>query len=251
MPFAEKSKILVKKGLAGATGNLYCGLHEFADMALVLHFLRGDDLFIDIGANIGSYSILAGAEVGAEVMAFEPVPVTFSILKENMALNNLGYKAQLYNNGVGNDNGVLRFTNSLDTVNHVIKDSNNQAGIAVDIVRIDDTVNIDKPCLIKIDVEGFETEVLRGMEHTLKNDHIKAIIIELNGLGSRYGYDESLIFETLKDLNYKLYAYEPFSKILKQVSSTATDNKIFIKDPSFVRERLASARPIKINGISF
>lgn len=56
LPFGEKNKILAKKGLTGATGNIYCGRHEFTDMAFPLHFLREDDLFIGIGANIGRYT---------------------------------------------------------------------------------------------------------------------------------------------------------------------------------------------------
>ncbi|MBP7950713.1 MAG: hypothetical protein KA004_13765 [Verrucomicrobiales bacterium] len=59
------AKLVVETGMTGATGNLYCGLHEFADMALVLHLLRPEDGFADIGANIGSYSVLASAVVGA------------------------------------------------------------------------------------------------------------------------------------------------------------------------------------------
>src|SRR5690606_35151161 len=58
-PYTEHSKIIMWKGLTGATGNLYCGLMEYDDMAFLLHFLRSTDLFIDIGANVGSYTILA------------------------------------------------------------------------------------------------------------------------------------------------------------------------------------------------
>src|SRR5208337_4657605 len=50
------SKLLVKNGMTGATGNIYCGLHEFADLAFLLHLLRPGDLFVDVGANIGSYT---------------------------------------------------------------------------------------------------------------------------------------------------------------------------------------------------
>ena len=58
-PFVGDTKLLVKKGLAGATGNIYTGLHEFYDMGFLLHFLRKDDLFFDVGANVGSYTVLA------------------------------------------------------------------------------------------------------------------------------------------------------------------------------------------------
>ncbi|MEJ7626598.1 MAG: FkbM family methyltransferase [Ferruginibacter sp.] len=75
--------------MAGATGNIYMGLHEFPDMGFLLHFLRSEDLFFDIGSNIGSYTILASGQVGAKTFAFEPVPSTFSALHKNILANNL------------------------------------------------------------------------------------------------------------------------------------------------------------------
>ncbi len=56
-------------------------------MSFVLHFLRNTDLFIDVGANLGAYSILASSVSGARTIAFEPVPHTFQLLKNNIALN--------------------------------------------------------------------------------------------------------------------------------------------------------------------
>lgn len=50
------AKLVVGNGMTGATGNVYCCLNEFADMGFLLHLLRKGDLFIDVGANIGSYS---------------------------------------------------------------------------------------------------------------------------------------------------------------------------------------------------
>ncbi|MEB3171773.1 MAG: hypothetical protein VKK43_10405, partial [Synechococcaceae cyanobacterium] len=81
------SKFLVKTGDKGLTGNIYTGLHEFPDMGFLLHFLRVDDLFVDIGANVGSYTILACCAVGARGVAFEPVPSTYKKLVENMRIN--------------------------------------------------------------------------------------------------------------------------------------------------------------------
>src|SRR6478609_823915 len=61
IPWVAGTKLVVRRGMTGATGNIYCGLHEFADMAFVLHALRPGDLFVDVGANIGSYTVLASA----------------------------------------------------------------------------------------------------------------------------------------------------------------------------------------------
>jgi hypothetical protein len=53
------AKLAVRRGMTGATGNIYCGLHEFAEMGFLLHLLRPGDVFVDVGANVGSYTVLA------------------------------------------------------------------------------------------------------------------------------------------------------------------------------------------------
>src|SRR5262245_43975458 len=74
VPFVGATRIFVGAGYTGANGNYYFGLHEFAHMAFVLHYLERDDLFVDVGANVGSYTLLASGAVGARTIAFEPVP---------------------------------------------------------------------------------------------------------------------------------------------------------------------------------
>ena len=58
-PWVNTSKFLVRAGETGLTGNIYGGLMEYADMAFLLHMLRPGELFVDVGANVGSFSILA------------------------------------------------------------------------------------------------------------------------------------------------------------------------------------------------
>ena len=89
IPWLNDSSFIASNGETGLTGNIYCGLHEFEDMAFIIHCLRKEDLFFDIGANVGSYTILAGAVCGAEVVSFEPVPSTFARLRHNIKINDL------------------------------------------------------------------------------------------------------------------------------------------------------------------
>src|SRR5262249_48606092 len=114
---ANGAKMLATPGMTGSTGNLYVGLHEFAEMAFLLHFLRPGDLFADVGANVGSYSVLAGAAVGADVIAFEPGEA-FPWLVRNLELNNLR-KAQARHMAVGAANGIVSFTSGKDTMNRI------------------------------------------------------------------------------------------------------------------------------------
>src|SRR5947209_1032427 len=59
VPFVQGSRLLVRRGMTGATGNIYTGLHEFEEMAFTLHLLRPGELFVDVGANVGVYTVLA------------------------------------------------------------------------------------------------------------------------------------------------------------------------------------------------
>lgn len=74
----------LEKGDTGLTSAYYVGLHEFEDMAFAIHLLREDDTFVDVGANLGSYSLLASGVTKANSIAFEPVPTTYNRLIDNI-----------------------------------------------------------------------------------------------------------------------------------------------------------------------
>ena len=244
--YTENARFIIKKGLAGATGNLYCGLMEYEDMAFLLHFLRSNDLFIDIGANVGAYTILASSEINAKTIAIEPVPSTYKNLMDNILINNIQEKVNALNIGLGSKNGKLKFTKSFDSVNHVATENETDT-IEVDIDTLD-TILLKEQCpiLLKIDVEGFETEVIKGADATLLNKSLKAIIIELNGSGQRYGYDERQIHNKLLEHGFKPYNYNPKTRQLMELETFGTHNTIYLRDKEFVEERIKSARKIKI-----
>lgn len=243
--FTENSKFLMWKGLAGATQNLYCGLHEFHDMGFLLHFLRPTDLFVDIGANVGSYTILSSAEIGAHTISIEPVPATFKSLEDNILINDMQDKVKPLNIGLGSAKGILKFTKSLDSINHVATEHETDT-IDVPIDTLDNVLEGSHPVLLKIDVEGFETEVLKGASKILSSLDLKAVIIELNGSGKRYGYDEKKIHDNFLAWGFLSYQYNPFERRLTPISTFGTHNTIYIRDMEFVQNRVTTARKIKI-----
>lgn len=245
-PFTEKAKLIVQKGMTGATGNLYCGLHEYNDMAFLLHFLREEDLFMDIGANVGSYTVLASGHIGAKTFSFEPVPSTFSHLVNNVSINKMSDKVKAFNLALGSQKGSINFTSTYDTINHVAKDVDTNT-ISVPVETVDNILVDQKiPILLKIDVEGFETEVIKGAGNTLQNNDLKAIIIELNGSGGRYDYDEKEIHHTLINAGFKPFLYNPKERQLTEVNQFGSYNTIYIRDTHFVAKRLTEAPQIKV-----
>lgn len=231
--------------MTGATGNLYCGLHEFQDMSFLLHFLRKEDLFVDIGANVGSYTILAGAHVEANTISFEPVPATYQWLLDNVIINKMQSRVTTINAAVGANPGTVRFTSMLDTVNHVAT-MEEKSFIEVPIDSLGNFLEDQSPRLMKIDVEGFETEVIHGAEMILRNQELKAIIIELNGSGSRYGYDEGKIIEKLNEHGFIQVSYDPLRRRLYKDESHGQHNSIFVRDFEFIIDRLKSSPKFRI-----
>lgn len=241
------SKLIISKGQTGATGNYYNGLHEFNDMMFMLHFLRIDEIFYDIGANIGVYTILASAEIGAKTYSIEPIPDTFNNLASNLIINNIQEKVYQLNVGVGDEEKVLFFTSNLDTVNHVVSSSDSEiASVSVKTILIDNISEQDKPILMKIDVEGFETPAILGAANTLSNPKLKALIIELNGSGLRYGYDDTEIHKKLLNYGFKPYNYLPRQRELIELDKYNSHNTIYCRDINFIKERLNSSPKIKI-----
>ena len=238
--------MIIKKSMTGATGNLYYGLDELNDMGFLLHFLRKEDVFIDVGSNVGSYTILASAEIGAKTISIEPVPSTFNFLTNNISLNNISGLVDAHNIALGGRNGSIRFTIHQDTVNHVAI-NNEKDSIEVQVDTLDSVIRERNPCLIKIDVEGYESEVLKGADITLKNHSLMALIVELNGSGRRYGFNDNDIHQKLIDNGFNPFKYDPFSRSLFSVEESHNQNIIYIRDVDFALQRVRAARKIKIS----
>jgi FkbM family methyltransferase len=253
--FTERTNLIVKKGMTGATGNIYLGLHEFNDMGFLLHFLRPNDIFFDIGANVGSYTVLASGHCKARTFCFEPIPSTFEALSKNIISNDIENLVEAKNLGLGDSDSTLTFTKTMDTVNHVMYNfeyTKKEDSIEVKVISADSLLEeTDCPSLIKIDVEGFETSVLNGMNEILKNVKLKAIIIELNGSGLRYGFDEMKIHQKLLNLSFKAYNYNPFTREIKLQNAHGDFNTIYIRDIEFINNRILNAEKINIFSESF
>lgn len=241
MPFVEDSVLVVEPGMTGATGNLYCGLHEFADMALVLHALRPGDLFVDVGANIGSYTVLAAKVAGAQCLALEPVPETFARLQRNLRINDIGSCVQAIQCAVGSGAGTLRFSADQDTTNRVVDQSYPGRTLDVPVESLDRLLAGRSPFLWKVDVEGFEREVLTGAVRSIHSPSLHAVLLE--------GEDAQIV-STMEAAGFTRGGYNPFSR---QVSCTgqveASNNHLWIRGLEEVSRRCREARRIAILGV--
>ncbi len=249
-PFIGNISFYARKGLTGITGNIYTGLHEFNDMAFLLHFLRPGDLFYDLGANAGSYTLLASGVCKARTIALEASSDTAALTEKNIILNQLQKRVTLLNVAAGATSGVLRFSKDGDTTNHIISDDEPQhtGAESVSVISVDSLSLNNPPALIKIDVEGYESEVLKGMTITLKQESLKAIIIELNGSGARYGFNEDEIHQLLLANGFMPQIYNAFRRTLSPITTFGQYNTIYCRDLSYIAERIASAPAFTMMG---
>jgi len=250
----DDSKFFAIRSEHGITGNIYTGLHEYQDMAYILHVLRGDSLFVDIGANVGSYTILASTVVGCKVYAFEPVLNTYEKLKNNISLNEANKKVHAFNMGLGNKESILTFTNNLNTKNRVVAKGNkskfkNKETVDIRVDKLDNIIKNETPSLLKIDVEGYELFVLKGAQTLLRKDCLHSIIVEINGNVSNYGnYDENDIQDFLQSYGYRPYSYDPLTRSLMSLDggNRYSKNTLFVKNIDFVKQKIESAPKFKV-----
>jgi len=249
VPFTDHARLLVATSMRGATGNYYCGLHEFEDMAFVLHFLRPGDEFVDVGANIGSYTVLSAKVCGAKTLAVEPVPVTFDRLCDNIALNQIAATTTAVRTGLGRDSGTLHFTRGLDTMNYVIPTGSADAEtIECPVTTLDELCKGWRPIFVKMDVEGYEAEVVAGGSSVLAADSLCAVLMETNAECRRYATNGPDLHSVMLGFGFKPYRYHPFERRLEAVSTTRASNTLYIKDEALSAERVRAANPVLVFG---
>lgn len=152
----------------------------------ILHFIRRhlgqDAVFVDAGANIGLMSLFVAHHFpDSKVFAFEAHPVNFLVLKENIALNRVGNIAA-FQKALGSAPGsTFIYDDQEDNRGgaSMIHGKQSSYGHPVEVLTLDSVIGESKVDLIKIDVEGFEPEVLEGAENCIKRHH-PTLIIEIS-----------------------------------------------------------------------
>lgn len=157
------------------------GVYELAVTTLLTSYLRPADTFVDVGANLGYYTVLGGDAVGSagRVVAFEPSKRIRSRLERNVALNGLS-QVQVRGEAVADRDGTAKLVESDDKNNDGLGylDATSDTGTMVPCVRLDDSFEDTPPALIKVDVEGGEAVVFAGAERLLAREDAPAIIFE-------------------------------------------------------------------------
>lgn len=132
------------------------------------------DLFCDIGANIGYYSVLvAHRKLAHKILAFEPDERNLRQFMANTLMNGLVGHIDIVAKPVTSCSGPIRFTPSSDQTTGMSHVGDGPGSQQIEGVALDDMLNVSGRCIfMKIDIEGHELEALQGMEKLLKSNRI-------------------------------------------------------------------------------
>ncbi len=229
---------------------IFEGNFELNEITFLKKILKKGDFFLDIGANIGLFSIHASRIIGdkGKIISFEPSPITFSRLKENIDLNDFK-NIDIRNIGISDNKGELTLNisesghDAWDTFAVNIDKKMFNKCTTVPVHTLDEELkDIDKEkiALVKIDVEGWEKFVLNGAKEFLTN-HEPILMVEFTENNTEAaGYNVLEIYDIMNNLGYQWYKYINGRLIPeKRNKRYIYDNLIAIKNLQKANERLS------------
>jgi FkbM family methyltransferase len=166
---------------------VYMGAFEPGETARIREWLRPGMTFLDVGANVGYFTLLAASRVGpgGSVHAIEPSPYAFNKLEQTVRSNGIG-QVKLHRMGLSDAAGELTlYVQPRDAGFHSPTMSAAGGGepVRVPVERLDESLdewNVEVVDLMKMDVEGHESHVLRGAGDALASGRIRAVLCEFN-----------------------------------------------------------------------
>jgi len=244
--WVNQLNIYVEKGDSSLGGNVFLGLMEFHESAFLVHYLKSADLFVDVGANLGHYTLLASGICGSKTIAIEPVPNTFQKLCYNIKKNNIQKLVTMKNIGVGDEDGKLNFTDFNNNAINFVKDNSVKNKLSISSRTLNKLLKDKIPNVMKIDVEGYELFTLLGANKILSHKKLNMIIIEINGHCHRYGHKENDIYEYISKFGFKPIFYNPINKKITLLNkfNRYSDNTIFIKNIKDTNKRISNGNRI-------
>ena len=137
--------------------------YEPAVWAMVMESLRSGDTFLDVGANLGLYSIAAAKRIGTKglVVALEPIPKTARILESNLLINHIEDRTEVIQAAAGAACGVVKM------IDAGVESAISTTGRRVPLITVDSIFPNQPVNVLKIDTEGYEEFVLHGSRQLL------------------------------------------------------------------------------------
>lgn len=200
-PFEQlisRSRIVAAHRRCGVSALIYSqGLYDYNNMRLLQFVLRDGGVFFDVGANVGSYTLVASEQQMAVVYAFEPHPLSFRLLQENVRLNDRD-NVRPCNLALGASMGTALLTDDPGSAMNRLSLGEGKRTIPVQLQRGDLFCSEHgvRPTVMKVDVEGHEHDVLDGFGPLLAS--VDLLQIEMMGWATGAERDEGAVHRLLQ-----------------------------------------------------
>lgn len=199
------------------------GIYEPEETNLLKQIIKPGNVVLDLGANIGYFTLLFARLVGpnGKVYAFEPHPTTYSLLKKNIQANGYG-NVTSYQKAVSNRSGELvLYVDKFSNVDHRIYPSETRTEeIRIETVRLDDFFpNLSLVNFIKVDTQGAEALILSGMKNLLQRNKECTLLMEFWPYGLKeIGSDPEAFYDALRSLGFSVFDIDQPSGLEQQVT---------------------------------
>ena len=204
------------QGDAGVVSSLRLNAdYEPETTEVLLAMLKPGDCFIDLGAHIGFFSLLAARAVGEEghVFAFEPVETSASLLQRNLTENGFSETSTVVQKATGDTVGTVRFAihEHSSVSNKMVAAAGSDEGLTVDVAMTTLDAFLEakgNPSvrLVKMDVEGAELATMRGMKETCANNPDISVIFELHHANlQNTNIEAAALFRELQALGFNRF----------------------------------------------
>lgn len=213
----------------------WTGFHEFREFLFLHRYLKPDMVFVDVGANLGEYSLFAAKRLSrGKVLAFEPLSSILSVLNRNIKLN--GFKnIDVFPFGLSSHDETMTIYEFEDVHEGLATfypgDRQSRMAIAVELKKMDDVVSsqkLNRIDFIKIDIEGAELKALQGCQSVIRL-YQPVFMIEINEETYRTaGYTVPDVLDFFSKVNYQPYQIKKRGLIEKCEVLPAFGNILFM-----------------------
>ncbi|HIA06024.1 MAG TPA: FkbM family methyltransferase [Flavobacteriales bacterium] len=219
----------------------YHGSYELGTLDLISKCLKPGDTFIDVGANIGLFSIYLSKNCpGINICAFEPLESTFTILEQNIEINQCAnIKTFPYALGITNDTGKITENLELSrgSASMVGAETSGRYEQMVHVQTLNDFVvkeGVDNIGLLKIDVEGWEQQVLLGAGDLLGKRDAPIWVVEHNNTQKTEGAIPEEVYEYILATNeYTAFKSKGGKQLLSPLVPISSISELPINDNIF------------------
>lgn len=235
--FDADLKLRVDRCRAMGSALFWTGFHEFREFQFLHRYLKRDMVFVDIGANLGEYSLFAAKRLtGGKVLAFEPLTSIRAVLEENIQLNGFD-NIRVFPFGLSSREQMLTIHEFEDVHEGLATffpgDRKSKSAKQVELKRMDDVLSSYDPGridFVKIDIEGGELNALKGCQSMIEK-YRPIFMVEINEETYRAaGYGVNDVLHFFAEVGYKPYEIRKRGAIARCEKLPKFDNIVFVPE---------------------